>query len=132
MTESSIILFDGVCNLCDGFVQFVIQHDSKGQFRFASLQSETGREILATHQLPQDQLSTIVLSRGDEFFTKSDAALRILSNLDGILKLTGIFLFLPRFVRDIFYDLVARNRYRIFGRKDACMIPTQELRERFL
>ena len=132
MTESPIILFDGVCNLCDGFVQFVIQHDSKEQFCFASLQSETGREILARHQLPQDQLSTIVLSRGDEFFTKSDAALRILSNLDGILKLTGIFLFLPRFVRDIFYDLVARNRYRLFGRKDACMIPTPELRARFL
>ena len=132
MTESPIILFDGVCNLCDGFVQFVIRHDGKRQFRFASLQSETGQEILASHSLPADQLSTIVLSCGDEFFTKSDAALRILSNLNGISSLAGIFLILPRFVRDVFYDLVARNRYRLFGRKDVCMIPTPELRERFL
>ncbi|HEX8371323.1 MAG TPA: thiol-disulfide oxidoreductase DCC family protein [Chthoniobacterales bacterium] len=132
MTERPVILFDGVCNLCDGFVQFVIRHDTSAQFRFASLQSEAGAEILKKHQLPANQLSTVVLSVGDGFYMKSDAALHILRRLSGAWRLAGLFLVLPRFIRDSAYDLVAKNRYRLFGEKDACMLPTPELRERFL
>ncbi len=132
MTERPIILFDGVCNLCDGFVQFVIRHDETGQFRFTSLQSEAGAEILEKHRLPSLQLSTIVLSVGESFYAKSDAALQIMRRLAGPWKLAGLFLMVPRFLRDAVYDFIARNRYRWFGQKDVCMIPTPELRERFL
>ncbi|MEO7932372.1 MAG: thiol-disulfide oxidoreductase DCC family protein [Chthoniobacterales bacterium] len=127
-----IILFDGVCNLCDGFVQFVIRHDAAGQFRFTSLQSTAGAEILEKHHLPTQQLSSIVLSVGDSHYTRSDAALQILRRLSAPWKWMGLFLVLPRFLRDAIYDFIARNRYRWFGQKDACMIPTPELRERFL
>jgi len=130
--DRPIILFDGVCNLCDGFVQFVIRHDEKSLFRFASLQSPVGIELLQKHQLPTEELSSVVLSLGDAFYTKSDAALHILQRLSGPWKLAGSFLILPRFLRDLIYDLVARNRYRLFGQRDVCMIPTPESRERFL
>ncbi len=132
MPESPIILFDGVCNLCDGFVQFVIRHDATGQFRFTSLQSTTGAEILKKYHIPPGELSSIVLSVGDSHFTRSDAALQILRCLSGPWKWMGLFLVLPRFLRDAVYDFIARNRYRWFGQKDACMIPTAELQKRFL
>lgn len=132
MTEHPVILFDGVCNLCNAYVQFVIRHDSVSQFRFAPLQSIQGIELLKKHQLPLNQLSTVVLSIGGNYYTKSDAALRILSRLSGVWKLAGVFLILPKAMRDFGYDLIAKNRYRLFGQKDACIIPTPELRERFL
>lgn len=130
--ENPVILFDGVCNLCNGFVQFVIAHDEKGVFRFASLQSEVATEILARHGLPTNQLSTVVLSEGDRFFTKSDAALRVAKRLSGVVSLAGVFLVLPKFVRDWGYDLVAKNRYRLFGKKESCWLPTPDLKQRFL
>jgi predicted DCC family thiol-disulfide oxidoreductase YuxK len=132
VTGHPIILFDGVCNLCDGFVQFVIRHDAAGQFRFTSLQSPVGAEILEKHHIATQQLSSIVLSVGDSYYTRSDAALQILRRLSAPWKWMGLFLVLPRFSRDAVYDFIAKNRYRWFGQKDACMIPTPELRERFL
>ena len=132
MAEHPVILFDGVCNLCDSYVRFVIRNDTASQFRFASLQSIQGIELLKKHQLPLNQLSTVVLSIGKNYYTKSDAALRVLSRLSGVWKLAGVFLILPKAMRDFGYDLVAKNRYRLFGQKDTCTIPTPELRERFL
>ncbi len=132
MSDRPIILFDGVCNLCDGFVQFVIRHDAAGKFRFASLQSEVGAEILQQHNLPKDQLSSVVLSDGDRFYVKSNAALRVIKELSAPWNWLGLLLVLPRSLRDWGYDWIASHRYRWFGRRDSCMMPTPELRERFL
>lgn len=128
------ILFDGVCNLCNGFVQFVIQRDQAGQFRFAALQSEAGCQLLAAHGLPAPTTpdSVVLLAEG-RTYTQSDAALGILRRLGGGWGLMAAVLrVLPRFVRDAAYRLVARNRYRWFGQQDACWLPTPELKARFL
>jgi len=130
--NNPVILFDGVCNLCNGFVQFVIAHDTAGVFQFASLQSDAAIEILKKHGLPTHQLSSVVLSEGDRYYTKSDAALRVAGRLSGIWSLARLFLVLPKFLRDWGYDLVARNRYRLFGKKESCWLPTPELKQRFL
>lgn len=133
MTDSkNIILFDGVCNLCNRFVQFVIKRDKKAIFQFASLQSEIGQEILRENNLPIDEMTSVILVQNNSVFFKSDAALHIASQLNGGWKLCRFFLVFPRFFRDFFYDLVAKNRYLIFGKRDECMLPTEELKSRFL
>lgn len=132
MSEQPVILFDGVCNLCNGFVQFVIRHDRERQFRFASLQSEAGSRILREHDLPHDQLSTMVLSLGDRHFIKSDAALEVVTRLGGAWKLLTPLKWIPAFLRNWGYNFIAVNRYRFFGRNEVCLLPTPELRERFL
>jgi predicted DCC family thiol-disulfide oxidoreductase YuxK len=127
-----IILFDGVCNLCSGSVQFIIKRDEKGIFKFASLQSSFGQQQLDRFKLNKNLLYSIILLRGDQTFQRSDAALEIAKQLSGGWPLLYIFKILPRFLRDGIYNLIARNRYRLFGKKDACWIPTPELKERFL
>jgi predicted DCC family thiol-disulfide oxidoreductase YuxK len=127
-----ILLFDGVCNLCDGVVQWVIAHDPAGQFRFASLQSDAGRALLARHGLPPDALDTVVLVDGDRYFRKSDAALEVLRLLGGGWALLAALRAVPRPLRDAVYDWVARHRYRWFGQRAECLVPTPELRQRFL
>jgi predicted DCC family thiol-disulfide oxidoreductase YuxK len=127
-----ILLFDGVCNLCSGVVQVVIRHDPEGRFRFAALQSETGRRLLVAHGLPADALDTFVLVEGPLSFTRSDAAIEIARRLSGPwhwLRLVGV---LPRPLRDWLYGIVVRNRYRWFGRSESCLVPTPELTQRFL
>lgn len=131
---SAVILFDGVCNLCNGFVQFVIEHDAAGQFQFASLQSTAGQELLRAHGLPLlPEPESVVLVTGGRAYTHSAAALGVLARLGSIWGLVGrvggVF---PRFLRDAVYRLVARNRYRWFGRQESCWLPTPELRARFL
>ncbi|UOQ78000.1 thiol-disulfide oxidoreductase DCC family protein [Hymenobacter sp. 5516J-16] len=131
---SATILFDGVCNLCNGFVQFVIEHDAAGYFRFASLQSAAGQELLRAHGLqPQTEPDSVILVEGGRAHTHSAAALGVLQRLSGGWGVVGTLgkLF-PRFLRDAVYRLIARNRYRWFGRQDACWLPTPELRARFL
>jgi len=130
--DGPIILFDGVCNLCSGFVQFVVPRDPEGKFRFASLQSDIGTELLAEHDLPTDELESIVLIEGDESYVKSSAVIRIATLLGGIYALLWPFQFLPRFIRDRVYDFVANNRYKWFGQKDRCMMPTEDISGRFL
>jgi predicted DCC family thiol-disulfide oxidoreductase YuxK len=130
--EPDIILFDGVCNLCNGIVQFIIKRDPQGKFIFASLQSETGRKLLEKSGLPSDEFDSIVLIRGEQYFIKSNAGLRVLKELGGIWKLFYFFRFLPLSFRDFIYDLIAGSRYRMFGKSDSCMIPTPELKARFL
>lgn len=127
-----ILLFDGVCNLCNHSVQFIIRRDSRGIFRFASLQSEAARELLSGFQEKPAGLSTVVLLENGRLHLKSDAALGVLRRLPGLWPMLYVFILIPRPIRDAVYDWVARNRYRWFGKKDQCMLPRAEWRERFL
>jgi predicted DCC family thiol-disulfide oxidoreductase YuxK len=128
----AVVLFDGVCNLCNGSVQFIIRHDPAGRFRFASLQSEAGQALLRRHGLDPEDLFSVILVEDGRAHSRSDAALRIAAGLSGGWRAAGALRVVPRPLRDLVYGWVARNRYRWFGRQDACMIPTPELRGRFL
>ena len=128
----SVVLFDGVCNLCTGSVQFIIRRDPVGRFRFASLQSEVGTQLARHHGLSAEVLHSVVLIEDGHAYERSQAALRIARRLSGGWQLLWSLRVVPRPIRDAVYDVVARNRYRWFGRKDSCMIPTPELRARFL
>jgi predicted DCC family thiol-disulfide oxidoreductase YuxK len=132
MTCSPVILFDGVCNLCNGAVQFVIRHDPKGVFRFAALQSDMGRALLIKHHLDPTELHSIVVILDDKVYRKSGAALEIARRLSGGWRLFYSFKIVPKFLRDWLYDGIAANRYRWFGKKEQCMIPRPELQSRFL
>ncbi len=127
-----IILFDGVCNLCNGAVQFVIRHDDKEKFTFASLQSETGQKILVHFNLPTVNNNSFVLVQSNKAFTKSTAALLVAKQLNGPIKLLYAFIIIPAFVRNAVYSLIAKNRYKWFGKKETCMMPTHKLHHRFL
>tara|TARA_R110002051_G_scaffold10001_6_gene37996 strand:- start:38913 stop:39314 length:402 start_codon:yes stop_codon:yes gene_type:complete len=131
-TEKKIILFDGVCNLCNSSVLFVIKRDTKDQFRFAALQSEIGQSLAKKHQLDTTQVDSIVLIMKDKVFIKSSAALNISRYLKGAYPLLFLFIIIPSFIRNWVYDYVAKNRYRWYGKKDQCMIPTKELKSKFL
>lgn len=126
-----IVLFDGVCNFCNSSVNFIIRHDRKGVFKFAPLQSEIGSELTRRYRIADD-VDSIILIDGEEAFVKSDAALGIARSLGGVWSLLYSFRIVPRFMRDWFYDRIAQYRYRLFGKKDVCMIPTHEVRGRFL
>ena len=126
-----IILFDGVCNLCNSSVQFIIKRDPKSCFKFASLQSETGRSLLEQYNFNKE-IDSFILIENQKIYSKSSAALRVCTNLNGLWKLLTILRILPVPLRDFFYDLVAENRYKWFGKKESCMIPTKEMKKRFL
>lgn len=132
MDTRLIILFDGVCNLCNAGIQSVIKKDKKKKFRFASLQGEKGQALLREFNLADNNLDSFVLIEGDKAYTRSTAALRIAKITGGFWKILYALIIFPRFIRDAVYNLVARNRYRWFGKKDECMVPTPELRDRFL
>ena len=126
------ILFDGVCNLCNGFVVFVVKRDPNAKFKFASLQSEEGEKVQKEFDMDPDNIKTMVLVDNDKYYVKSDAALRIFKELSGLWSLLYYFIIIPRPIRDFVYDIVAKNRYRWFGRLDECMLPTPDLKKRFL
>ncbi len=128
----SIILFDGVCNLCNGFVQFVVARDSRNVFKFGSLQSAQGRELLAPFNCKREILSTVFLIQSGNLYSQSTAALRILKELDGVWRLMYGFIIIPPFLRDAVYAVVAKYRYSLFGRRKSCMIPTPELQNKFI
>ena len=131
--NKKIILFDGVCNLCDNAVQYVIKHDKKDVFRFVPLQSDLGKEILNYLKVDTSKLDSIILYEpGVAYFYKSDAALEIAKDLGSFLKWSIIFKIIPSSLRNPIYDYVAKNRYKWYGKKDACMIPTPELKAKFL
>jgi predicted DCC family thiol-disulfide oxidoreductase YuxK len=130
--DGAVILFDGVCNLCSGFVQFVVPRDEAGKYRFASLQSDVGRELLAEHDLPTDELESVVLIEDGESYRKSAAIVRIAAGLGGAYRLLSPFRYVPRSLRDRVYDFVAEHRYRWFGKKDRCMMPSGDIESRFL
>jgi predicted DCC family thiol-disulfide oxidoreductase YuxK len=130
--QAPILLFDGVCNLCSRVVQFVIRHDPAGRFRFAALQSPAGQRLLVEHGLPADALDTFVLIEGARCFTRSDAAIELARRLDGAWRWLRLAAVVPRPIRDWAYGVLVRNRYRWFGRRESCMVPTPELSQRFL
>ena len=131
MEKHGIILFDGVCNLCNGFVQRIIAADKNDFFRFASLQSETGLNLLKPYP-DLKNLKTIVYFENGDVFTKSNAALKIASHLTGSWKLLKLGYVFPEFIRNRIYDLIAKHRYKWFGKKEHCMVPTPELKTKFL
>ncbi|HLP83731.1 MAG TPA: thiol-disulfide oxidoreductase DCC family protein [Phycisphaerales bacterium] len=130
-----IILFDGVCNLCNSSVQWIIRRDRHDTFRFGALQSATGQKLLAQAGASPDlanQLSSMIVINGPRVLTKSDAALAIAANLPAPWKWISLACILPRALRDTIYAFIARNRYRWFGKQQSCMIPTPQLRAKFL
>ena len=130
--SSDVILFDGVCNLCDRSVQFVIDRDPPGRFRFASLQSDQGRNLLAAHRYEGPELSSVILIRDGRVYTKSDAALHVARHLQGSARWLRFALVIPRPIRDHIYDWVADRRYRWFGEYASCRMPSPALTKRFI
>ena len=128
----SIILFDGVCNLCNGAVNFVIKRDPGNVFKFTPLQEKQGVLLLKKHAIDAQELDSIVLVENKNVYTKSSAALRIARKMSNLWPLFFVLLIIPSFIRDGVYDFIAKNRYKWFGKKEQCMIPTPGLREKFL
>lgn len=126
-----VILFDGVCNFCDVSVQFILERDPNEIFRFASLQSEAGQDLLKKYHVPED-VDSMILIESDKVYFKSSAALRISRHLQGTWKLLYILIIVPAPVRNVVYDIIARNRYKWFGKKESCMLPSPNVRKRFL
>lgn len=132
-TEQELVLFDGVCNLCERAVLFIVRRDAASRFRFCSLQSDTATEILSEHGYDDDSLASVILLSNGKLYTRSRAALRIARRLDGFWPvLFYLLIWVPAFVTDPVYDFVGRRRYRWFGKKDACWVPDAELRRRFV
>ena len=127
-----VILFDGLCNLCSASVQYVIKHDPQRIFRFASLQSPRAQKILSGHNLSLNDYSSFVLFTGNKIYTRSTAALMVAKKISGIAKLLYPLIILPKFIRDTVYNIIAKNRYKWFGKKQACWLPTPELKNLFL
>ena len=127
-----ILLFDGHCNLCNAWVQFIVKRDSAGTIRFASLQSGAGRRLLEEHKIDENYIESLVFFEEEKYSVSSSAALRTLSYLDGWQKHLIFLTVIPRSLRDLVYRFIARNRYKWFGRREQCMIPTTELSKRFL
>lgn len=128
---NSIVLFDGVCNFCNGSVNFIIRNDPEKRFRFAALQSEAGQELRAKYGIGEDVDSIVLIEEG-KAYTHSTAGLRIAKTLGGIWSLGYVGIIIPAFIRDLLYRTFAKNRYRLFGRQDACMLPTPDVRDRFI
>lgn len=129
---SPVLLFDGVCNLCNASVQWVLLRDHKGKFKFAALQSEFGRMALEKHGLDQQDFDTVVLVEDERIWLRSDVPLQIAKRLGGAWSLLYVFSLVPRFLRDAVYNWIARNRYRWFGRREVCMMPRPEWKHRFI
>ena len=130
--ENHILLFDGVCNLCNSMVQFIIKRDPKGKFKFASLQSEAGQAVLKKSGLPTKYFDSVVFIYKGKYFLKSNAVLQVLKALGGVWTLFYIFIFIPRPLRDFIYKGIAKTRYKFFGKRSVCMVPNQEILNRFL
>uniref|UniRef100_A0A7V2ZIY3 Thiol-disulfide oxidoreductase DCC family protein n=1 Tax=Ignavibacterium album TaxID=591197 RepID=A0A7V2ZIY3_9BACT len=130
--NNKIILFDGVCNFCNYWVNFIIRRDNNDIFNFAALQSKAGQELLKKFKLPTNEFDTFILIEGEVYFTKSDAAIIISQSLKGWPKILSVGKILPKKFRDLLYDIIAKNRYKIFGKKDYCRIPSEEEKAKFL
>jgi predicted DCC family thiol-disulfide oxidoreductase YuxK len=131
--KQAILYFDGVCNLCNHWVQFVIRRDRESRFQFASLQSKAGLNILSTLKSQNNGVpDSLILEIDDNIYIRSDAALRTFIELGRGYKLAGLFLLMPGFIRDAMYNFIAKNRYSIWGKRDECIIPTHELKTKFL
>jgi predicted DCC family thiol-disulfide oxidoreductase YuxK len=132
MEIKKIVLFDGVCNLCNNSVQFILKRDKKNQFMFGSLQGTAGQAYLKKFNLPADTLNSFMLVEDDKLYTRSTGALRMLKHLGGGWALLYGFIIVPKFIRDAVYNWIAANRYKWFGKKEECWLPTKELKTKFL
>lgn len=131
MNDKPVILFDGVCNLCSGSVHFILKRDKEKKFRFASLQSQYGQHLLKQFSLPTNTYNSFILFQEGKIYTRSTGALKMFEQLKG-WKWVKIFWLVPKFIRDAVYNLIAKNRYKWFGKKEECWVPTAELKKRFL
>ncbi len=132
MNENPVILFDGVCNFCNSAVNFVLKRDRKKQIYFAPLQTETGKKLLQQYNLPADDMQSFVFIEKGKAYTRSTAALRVCRYLTALWPLCYGAIIVPKFIRNAIYDLIAKRRYKWFGIKQECMIPTPEVKARFL
>ena len=130
--EKQIVLFDGVCNFCNFWVNFLIRRDKNDLFRFAALQSENAKELKNRFKIDISNPDSLFLIVGEKVYIKSTAALMVCKELNGMIKILFPLIILPVFFRDFIYDLIAKNRYKMFGRKESCRIPTEAEREKFL
>lgn len=130
--KQPVILFDGVCNLCNGAVQYVIKHDAEKQFLFASLQSQFGQQVLEEYHLSNTTFNSFILLRNGKIYQKSTAAILVAKQLQGAINWLYLCRVIPAFMRDGVYNIIAKNRYKWFGKQDACWLPTPELKSRFL
>ena len=131
--HKKIILFDGICNLCNSAVQYIIKRDKNDEFRFATLQGEIGQQLINERTIDTSKLDSIILIEpGIAYYSKSTAALKISQSFGGFWKMAYVLKLIPRQLRDIVYDWVARNRYGWYGKKEECMVPTPELKAKFL
>lgn len=130
--QKSVILFDGVCGLCNSSVNYIIDHDYKNIFMFVPLQSDTAKKLLEPHGISNTTLNSIILIEKNKLYQKSDAVLRIVKHLKGISRMLLAGYILPRFLRNIFYDYIAKRRYKWFGKYDACRMPTPAMKAKFL
>lgn len=132
LKNKNIILFDGICNLCNSSVQFIIKHDKKQRFLFTSLQSDAARELLLQFPSKKNKMNSLLYIENNKIYDKSNAALQIIKHLNTPLNWLFTFVIIPKTVRDYLYNFIAKNRYKWFGKKECCMIPSPELKERFL
>jgi predicted DCC family thiol-disulfide oxidoreductase YuxK len=130
--SKAIVLFDGVCNFCNASVNFIIRHDKKDHFRFCPLQSEKGKYLLQQFNEDTTQFNSLVLIENDKIYKRSAGALKIARRLDGGYSLLYAFMLVPPFIRDGVYNFIAKNRYKWFGKKESCMVPTPEMKEKFI
>lgn len=130
--KKSIILFDGVCILCNSSIQFVLKHDIKQQFLFASLQSDAAQKLLLQFNYKNSNLNSIILIEDDKIYEKSTAALRISKELNPLWNMLYIFIIIPKGIRDIVYNFTAKNRYKWFGKRDTCLVYSEEYKKRFI
>ncbi len=129
--SNPVVLFDGVCNLCSSTVQFIVKHDKKKQFRFASLQSPFGQEVMKHFGLNTTELNSFILLENNKIYTRSSGALRVAKKLDGLYGWLYAFIIVPPFIRNGVYNYIAKHRYKWYGKKDACWVPTPVLRSLF-
>lgn len=127
----SVIFFDGLCNLCNGAVQFTIERDKKNVFHFASLQSDYAKEKIAPFGITANNLDSFILFENGKIYQRSTAALKVAKKLNGLWPLLYGFIIVPTFIRDAVYNYVAKNRYKWFGKKESCWVPTPELKSKF-